>query len=269
MAYHTISAKGPRKELDRFIEHINTPPPIYKFLYDNPEMKEEICRWLNGEDEYSREIGFSFHSFITAPLTKENTSSIGIVRNIFYGNALWETDDCNNVDLSETNGIVTLSYNTDEIENTSIMKAIAQAYPLLTFNMIWEGNNWDGERLKGENGVVTVTDKWDEPANHTEFSERGLEESCACSWSSNRDDWHKDCPDKYDEDENIAIQVLVTHSYLLKSTRRAWADCDMTTQQIVDAYENSFDMPDEISMDKVERYAVVLNKEIEEVNNNE
>jgi hypothetical protein len=123
----------------------------------------------------------------------------------------WDASDIH-LEKSGDHLSVSISFETAWSPPEPIFQAIVEQFPALSFEIYYqEEQGWGGE-LVGSNGELSLVREWDIPNSHSDYAERGNEESCVCSWEDDKDEWYDDCPNKQE------IFVRVTKVYRLRST---------------------------------------------------
>jgi len=98
-----------------------------------------------------------------------------------------------------------------------IFKAIAEQHLELTFDISAEEEQGWGAEYCAEKGELSLTREWDIPDSHADYVERDREDSCACSWSEDKNDWYDDCPNK----QEIFVRVTKTYRLTAKGVTEA------------------------------------------------
>jgi hypothetical protein len=121
-----------------------------------------------------------------------------------------DVDTLDQLDTSENaDGTFSVTYHFETAWGApyGVFQALTEKYPHLHLDISWEEEQGFGAELEATNGEITTTDEWDIPNSHADHVARDKEDSCACAWGDDEDEWYDDCP-KSEEDENILKPVV-------------------------------------------------------------
>jgi hypothetical protein len=273
--YTRLTISGPADELEKFKDHIDTPPAYIQKQMDDEEEAQAQFRTSHN--------GFSFHSFVTPAIDKyeEYHTPNGSGPDGPYGNTMfnwynwnleswgtkWDASDVEVWANTHNNRIdaINIRFQTAWSPAEPVFIALAQQWPNITVEGWWEEEQGYGGEFILQHGALTTTNVWDIPESHADWDNLGRTDECRCSWSES-DDFFDDCPGKtYPVDSINEYEVFITHKYVVT------APTPEVAYRAVVAKENDFDMPEYSKVLSVQYDAVKdtkLTKEnVEEVNN--
>lgn len=197
----------------------------------NPEMIEFLSLvgkdvpqgWQDEKQDqllYNDNGGFSFLAYVSPPADKieayfgkrgvVNGEVVGDTEDNWYN---WNINnfgckwDCSEVYVytDEPTSFFQVQFQTPWSPPEEFFRTLMNKYPSLEMNLNWEeeqgfGAEWSASDPddEGERSIV-IDDQWDIPDNHTDYVKRDREDSCACAWADDPNDWYEDCPDKVAE----------------------------------------------------------------------
>jgi len=144
----------------------------------------------------------------------------------------WGTKwDASDVDFDEIypdgkgNASVSVRFNTAWGIPTPVFEAMVKQHPTLDFDFdCEEEQGWgasftssDGDE-DGERSLIE-TASWDIPDCHSDYRERGREDSCVCGWDEDEENWYSDCPR---DDKDFYVTVTKTYRVSTNSAENAW-----------------------------------------------
>jgi hypothetical protein len=229
--YNRISITGPEDDRIAFLEHIEDTP---KLAGNEPSP-------------------FSFHSFVTPDLTKEEYlgtpvegSSFGETKGgVWYdwNNAHWNTKwDACNAEVSVDPTSVYISFETAWSHPLPVIEAMSAKYPALEFDVWWEEEQQYGAEYTMKANILTSMEEWDSPSSHADYVKRDDEDGCWCANSSDPDDWFDDCPGKT---KSVYVVEVVTKYYVQART-------EVDALEAAKAAESGYDLPEAAEIKDVE-----------------
>lgn len=122
------------------------------------------------------------------------------------------------------NASVSISFQTAWSIPEPIFTAMVQQHPTIDFDFEseeeqgWGAKYTSSDGDEGERSLI-LTEEWDIPDSHADYVERGREDSCACAWQDEEEDWYDDCP-RTEKD----FYVVVTKTYKVRThtAENAW-----------------------------------------------
>jgi hypothetical protein len=139
--------------------------------------------------------------------------------------------DASDVSVDDTfkdgkgNASVSIHFNTPWGIPEPVFQAMVAQHPELEMDFECEEEQGWGAKFtssaKDKDGkrVLIEVESWDIPDSHYDYKERGKEDSCACAWQDDPEDWYEDCP-RLEQD----FYVVVTKTYKVRTNtaENAW-----------------------------------------------
>lgn len=215
--YITSNSNDPKVELQKFLDHIASTPD------------------LAGEDNQH----FSFHSFVTTKMTKEEYDNAWYDWN--YEN--WDTKwDAHEAVIGSDSTSISLNFETAWSPPEKVTVAMASMFPDLTFEVWWEEEQGFGGKYTLHGETYTNYDSWDIPESHADYVARDREDSCMCACEGDSEYWFDDCPGK--QKTTYIVEVVTKYYVEARSSEDA--------VKAAEAEESGYDLPADTTVSNIE-----------------
>jgi hypothetical protein len=258
-----IWIEGADEDVQKFFDHVAIRPRLYW------EDNERNTYWTDSQHN------FSFHSFMTPPdtvpteeyhatsyYTVDADGNPSKTNDTTYNAGNWNSEnwgtscDAFDVDIyTSYNGTKQINFQTKWSPPIEVIRAMAQQFPNLNIEYEYEEETGWGGKIGFIKGVEQYHNEWDEPSCHQDYVDRDNEDSCYCANYEDEKDWYEDCP----RDEPKLYKVQLTYTHYVKASNKELA------QEMIVAYDNGFDMPNDVEIVKYAIAPEFLTEEIEEL----
>jgi hypothetical protein len=99
------------------------------------------------------------------------------------------------------------------------MTAMVEQHPELTFHFYCEEEQGWGGEFSASGGELSETRSWDIPASHADYVALDREDSCACGYDDEEENWYDDCPR---ETKEFFVEITRTYKVIAKDAEQAW-----------------------------------------------
>jgi hypothetical protein len=149
-----------------------------------------------------------------------------------WNNREWGTKwDASDVSVDDTfkdgkgNASVSITFETAWGIPEPVFHAMVKQHPTLDFNFECEEEQGWGAKYTSSDGdedgerSLILTEEWDIPDSHSDYVDRGREDSCSCAWQDDQEDWYDDCPRP---EQDFYVVVTKTYKVRTNTAENAW-----------------------------------------------
>jgi hypothetical protein len=123
------------------------------------------------------------------------------------------------------NASVSITFETAWSIPEPVFRAMVEQHPTLSFDFECEEEQGWGAKFTSSDGdedgerSLIETESWDIPDSHADYASRDREDSCACSWQEDEEDWYDDCPRS---EKDFYVVVTKTYKVRTNTAENAW-----------------------------------------------